>query len=89
LTNPAAIVLMAGRLVVVMKEAGSGKGNGPEADNKGADGEDPVADAAVAGGKGGGFAGAENLAADADGHEESAEDEGGPGHGLTFLPQSR
>jgi hypothetical protein len=33
-----------------------------------------------------GFAGAEDLAANADGHEDNAEDEGDPDHGSTFLP---
>lgn len=65
---------------------GGGEGDNPEADDKGADGEDPAAHGPVVGSKGGRLAGAENLAADADGHEESAEDEGGPSHGLTFVP---
>ncbi len=72
--------------MVVMKEAGGGEGNNPKADDEGADGEDPVARVAIGGCESGGFMGAENLAADADGHEENAEDEGGPDHGLTFLP---
>jgi hypothetical protein len=29
------------------------------------------------------------LAADADGHQESAEDEGGPSHSFLFVPQPR
>jgi hypothetical protein len=41
---------------------------------------------AVLGGKGGGFADAKDLAADADGHQENAEDEGDPDHGFIFLP---
>ena len=45
-----------------------------------------AAGVAVLGGEGGGFANAENLAADADGHQENAEDEGDPDHGFIFLP---
>jgi hypothetical protein len=71
--------------VVVAKEVSCGKRDGPEADDKTTDGKDPVAGMAVLGSESRGFAGAENLAADADGHEEGAEDEGGPSHGLTFL----
>jgi len=70
----------------MMQEARRREGDDPETDDQGADGEDPVADVAVLGGKSGGFTGAENLAADADGHEENAENEGDPSHGLTFLP---
>ena len=57
---------------MVMEEVSGGEGDYPEADDERADGEDPVAGAAVAGGEGGGFASSENLAADADGHEKSA-----------------
>ena len=64
-----------------MEEVGGGDGDDPEADDERADGEDPVAGAAVLRGKAGGFASAKNLAADADGHEESAEDESDPCHG--------
>jgi len=70
----------------MMEEAGGGEGDNPEADHERADGEDPFADVAVGGGEGGGFVGAEDLAADADGHEQSAEDEGDPGHGFIVLP---
>jgi hypothetical protein len=72
--------------MVVMEEMSGGEGNDPEADDEGADGEDPATRGTVVGSQSGGLAGAENLAADADGHEESAEDEGGPSHGLTFVP---
>jgi hypothetical protein len=73
----------------MMEEAGGGKGHSPEPDHKGADGEDPFADVAIRGGEGGRFTGAEDLAADADGHEENAEDEGDPGHGFIVLPWTR
>ena len=69
-----------------MEEMSGGDRDDPEADDERADGEDPAAHGPVVGSKGGRLAGAENLAADADGHEESAEDEGGPSHGLTFVP---
>ncbi len=72
--------------MVVMEEAGGGEGDNPKADDERADGEDPVARVAIGGCESGRLAGAEDLAADADGHEENAEDEGGPDHGLTFLP---
>lgn len=73
-----------------MEETGSREGNDPEADDEGADGEDPVAGAAIARREGCGFANAKNLPADANAHQKGAEDEGEPGHGftfgLTFLP---
>jgi hypothetical protein len=68
-----------------MEEASGGEGDDPETDDERADSEDHVADAAVAGGEGRRFANAD-LAADADEHQKSADDEGSPGHGLTFLP---
>jgi hypothetical protein len=72
-----------------MKVMSGGDRDNPEADDEGADGDDPATCGAVMGGEGGGLAGAENLAADTDGHEENAEDEGGPSHGLTFVPYRR
>jgi hypothetical protein len=72
--------------VVMMEEVGGGEGDGPEGDDERTDGEDPVTGVAVLGGKGGGFADAKDLAADADGHQENAEDEGDPDHGFIFLP---
>ena len=72
--------------MVVTEEVSGREGNDPKTDDERADGEDPVARVAILGGEGGGFTNAEDLAADANGHEESAEDEGGPSHGLTFLP---
>ena len=70
--------------MVVMEEVSGGECDGPEADDQAADGEDYVAGMAVLRSERGGFAGTENLAADADGHEESAENESGPRHGLPF-----
>ncbi len=64
-----------------MEEVGSGEGDDPETDDQAADGDDPAAGGAVVGGKGGRLADAEDLAADANHHEESAEDEGEPSHG--------
>lgn len=72
--------------MVVTEEVSGGEGNDPETDDQRADSEDPVARVAILGGERGGFTNAEDLAANANGHEESAEDEGGPSHGLTFLP---
>ncbi len=72
---------MGAGLVVVMEEVSGRNGDNPEADDERPDGEDPVAGAAVLRGEGGGFAGAKNLAADADGHQESAKDESDPSHG--------
>lgn len=74
------------RLVVVVEEMSSGQGDNPQADNEGADGENPVAGMAILGSEGGGFASAENLAAEADGHQQNAEEQSGPRHGLTFVP---
>jgi len=59
-------------LVVVMQIMRGGKSNHPEAHHQRADGEDPVARAPVLRGEGRSFAGAKNLAADADGHQECA-----------------
>jgi len=69
-----------------MEVVGGGKGDDPESGDEGAYGEDPFADGAVVGGEGGGFAGAEDLATESNGHQQSAENEGEPGHGVTFVP---
>lgn len=74
------------RLVVVAEVVSCGEGDDPEADHERADGENPAPGRTVVGSKGGGLASAEDLAAKANGHQESAEDEGGPRHGLTFVP---
>jgi hypothetical protein len=71
--------------VVVMEEVRSGKSDHPEADDEGADGENPVASAAITRGQRRGFVGSKNLTAKANGHEDGAEDEGGPSHGFIFL----
>lgn len=70
----------------MMEITGSGQSNDPQANHQGANGEDPVARMAILGGEGRGFAGAEDLAANADGHEQCAEDEGNPSHGFIVLP---
>jgi hypothetical protein len=72
-----------------MEEVGSGESDGPEGNDQRTDREDPVAGVPILGGERGGFADAEDLAADADGHEENAEDEGDPDHGFIVLPQPR
>jgi hypothetical protein len=60
----------------------------PEADHERAHGENPFTDGAVVNGEGGGLAHAEDLAPEADGHEDDAERESEPGesHGLSFYP---
>jgi hypothetical protein len=67
---------------------GSPEGDNPEADDERPDGEDPFTDGAVVRGEGGGLADAEDLAAEADGHEDNADGEGKPGqvHGISFYP---
>lgn len=70
---------------MVMQEVRGREGDYPETDDDRADREDPVTGVAILGGEGGGFADAEDLAGEANGHQENAEDEGGPSHGLTFL----
>lgn len=72
--------------VVVMEVMGGGEGDDPEADDDGANGENPAAGRPVVGSESGGFASAKDLTADADGHEDDAEDEGNPDHSFTFLP---
>jgi hypothetical protein len=72
--------------VVVVEVMGSREGDNPQADDEGTDGEDPATRRTVVGSESGGFTGAENLAADADGHEHDAEDESGPYHGFPLSP---
>ena len=69
-----------------MEVVSGGKGDSPEADDEGSDSNDPFTDRAVLGTEGAGFADAEDLAAEADGHEDDAEDEGEPDHNVTFVP---
>lgn len=70
----------------MMEELCGGESDDPEAGDERAHGEHPFANGAVVGGQLGGFADAEDLAADANGHEENAEREGEPSHGVTFVP---
>ena len=67
---------------MVVEDVSGGEGDDPESDDNAADGDDPVAGGAVVGAEGGGLADAEHLSAKADGHEQSAESEGEPCHGL-------
>jgi hypothetical protein len=67
--------------VVVLKIMGGGKGDDPEADDEGTDGEDPFADGAVVVGEARGFADPKDLAGQANDHEEDADGESDPGHG--------
>lgn len=69
-----------------MEDVGSGKGNDPETDDQAADSDDPFAGGTVVGGEGGGFVDAEDLAAEANHHQEGAENEGEPCHGKPFYP---
>jgi hypothetical protein len=71
---------------MVMKEVRGRECYNPEADDDCADRKDPVAGVAILGGEGRGFTNAKNLASEANGHQKNAEDEGGPSHGLTFVP---
>ena len=74
--------------VVMLEVVGGGKGDDPEANDEGADGEDPLADGTVVGSEASGFADAEGLAGESDEHEEDADGEGDPchGHGIPFYP---
>lgn len=65
----------------MMEVVGGGKGDDPEADDEGADGEDPFANRAILLGEAGGFADAKDLAGEAYDHEKGADGEGDPGHG--------
>jgi hypothetical protein len=72
--------------VVEMEIVRSGEGDDPEANHETAHGEDPFADGAIMGGEFGGFADSEDLAAEANGHENDADSECEPGHGVAFVP---
>lgn len=65
-----------------MQDVSGGEGDDPESDDNAADGDDPVTGGAVVGSEVGRLADAEHLSAKADGHEQSAESEGEPCHGL-------
>lgn len=82
LTYGRLVLPMAG--VMVMNEMRSRECDDPQTDDKAADGKDPSARGAVMHGQGRRFAGAEDLAADANAHEKSAENEGEPRHNLPF-----
>jgi hypothetical protein len=62
--------------------------NNPEADDERPNGKDPFANGAIVMGEGRGLANAENLPAEADGHENDTDREGEPsqGHGTPFYP---
>ncbi len=69
-----------------MEDMGGGEGDDPEADD-----EVPTVRTHLRAGRSWGarvedLRSAEDLAADANGHEEGAEDEGNPDHSFTFLP---
>ena len=66
----------------MMEDVSGGEGDDPESDDNAADGDDPVTGGAVVGSELGGLADAEHLSAETDGHEERAESEGEPCHGL-------
>jgi len=68
---------------------GGREGHDPQSDYQGTDGEDPATRRTVMVGEGRRFASSEYLATDADAHQKNAEDEGGPRHGLTFVPHKR
>lgn len=72
--------------VVVVDDVGCGKSHDPETDDHTADGEHPSAGRAIVKCQGGGFTRAEDLPADADSHQKSAENEGEPRHGVPFYP---
>ena len=73
-------------VVVVMQHVGGGEGHDPETDDQRANRQDPLAYRAVVGSQGRRFADTKNLAANADGHEENAEDESNPDHGPSVVP---
>ena len=63
-----------------------GEGDNPEANHQGSDGQDPFADGAIVVGEFGGFEDSEDLPAEANGHEQDADSECEPGHGVAFVP---
>ena len=78
------VLPMAG--VVVMDDVGGRKRDDPEPDDQAADRENPSACGTVVQGQAGRLTGAEDLAANADGHQESAKNEGEPRHGVPLYP---
>lgn len=65
----------------MMEDVRGGERNDPEADDQAANGDDPFAGRAVMDAKTSGFVRAENLATEADDHEQNAESESEPCHG--------
>jgi len=63
-----------------MEDVSGGEGDDPETDDQAADGDDPFTGGAVLGAEGGGLMGAEELATEANDHEQDAESEGEPSH---------
>lgn len=72
--------------MVVVEELSGRESDDPKPGDQGANGKDPFADGAVVGGQGGGFAGAEDLTTQTNGHQQGGENEGEPGHSVTFVP---
>ena len=67
-----------------MEDVSGGEGDDPEADDDAANRDDPLAGRAVMDAETGGFVRAENLATEADDHEQNAESKGEPCHGKLF-----
>lgn len=78
------VLPMAG--VVVMDDVGGRKRDDPKPHDQAADRENPSACGTVVQGQGGRLTGAEDLAANADGHQKSAKNEGEPRHGVPLYP---
>lgn len=65
----------------MMEDVSGGESNDPEADDDTADGDDPFTGGAVVSAEGSGLMRAEELATEADDHEQNAESESEPCHG--------
>lgn len=72
--------------VVVVQGMSGREGYDPQPHHEGPDGENPFAGRTIVDREAGGFTGAENLTADANGHEKNAEDESKPDHGDPLYP---
>lgn len=70
-----------------MQDVGCGESHDPESHDQAADGENPLTGRPIVRCEFRGFAGAEDLATDTNGHQESAENEGSPSHGPPFYPK--
>lgn len=66
----------------MMEDVSGGEGNDPEADHQAADRDDPLTGGAVVGAQGSSLMCAEKLPTEADDHEQNAECESEPCHGL-------